>query len=315
MPSQTIQWFPGHMAKTRRLITENLGNVDIIIELLDARIPQSSKNPEIKRLTSPKPTLTLLNKASLADPAATAKWIAAYGGNALAIDCVTGEGIKQIYPAVRKILADKLKRYEDKGMSGRKIRAMMVGIPNVGKSSLVNRLGGGKKARVEDRPGVTMTKQWVTTSVGIDLLDMPGVLWPKFDDQLIGENLAVTGAIKDAVVDIETLAGILCKRLMDVAPQLFIARYKLNNEGNRLCDLKPHELLCEVAKKRGFLLSGGELNTERAAIIVLDEFRGAKIGRITLELPSVKEKVTEPKENVGATIGRPEKDPEEEIHA
>lgn len=305
MPSQTIQWFPGHMAKTRRLITENLGNVDIIIELLDARIPQSSKNPEIKRLTTPKPTLTLLNKSSLADPAATAKWIAAYGGNALAIDCVTGEGIKQIYPAVRKILADKLKRYEDKGMGGRKIRAMMVGIPNVGKSSLVNRLGGGKKARVEDRPGVTMTKQWVTTSVGIDLLDMPGVLWPKFDDQLTGENLAVTGAIKDAVVDIETLAGILCKRLMDVAPALFIARYKLNNEGGRLNELKPHELLAEVAKKRGFLLSGGELNTERAAIIVLDEFRGAKIGRITLELPEEKEKTTEPNESVGATIGRP----------
>ncbi len=305
MPSQTIQWFPGHMAKTRRLITENLGNVDIIIELLDARIPRSSKNPEIKRLTTPKPTLTLLNKSSLADPAATAKWIAAYGGNALAIDCVTGEGIKQIYPAVRRILADKLKRYEDKGMAGRKIRAMMVGIPNVGKSSLVNRLGGGKKARVEDRPGVTMTKQWVTTSVGIDLLDMPGVLWPKFDDQLTGENLAVTGAIKDAVVDIETLAGILCKRLMEVAPALFIARYKLNNEGGRLNELKPHELLAEVAKKRGFLLSGGELNTERAAIIVLDEFRGAKIGRITLELPPEKEKETEPNEPVEETCGLP----------
>ncbi len=290
MPSQTIQWFPGHMAKTRRLITENLGNVDIVIELLDARIPESSKNPEIKRLTAGKPTLTLLNKSSLADPAATAKWIASYGGAALAIDCVTGEGLKQIYPAVRKILAEKLQRYEDKGMSGRKIRAMMVGIPNVGKSSLVNRLGGGKKARVEDRPGVTMTKQWVTTNVGIDLLDMPGVLWPKFDDQRTGENLAVTGAIKDAVVDIETLAGILCKRLMDVAPALFIARYKLNNDGGRLNEMKPHELLAEVAKKRGFLVSGGELDTERAAIIVLDEFRGAKIGRITLEMPEGKKK-------------------------
>ncbi len=290
MPSQTIQWFPGHMAKTRRLITENLGNVDIIIELLDARIPESSKNPEIKRLTAGKSTLTLLNKSSLADPAATAKWIAFYGGTALAIDCVTGEGIKQIYPAVRKILAEKLKRYEDKGMSGRKIRAMMVGIPNVGKSSLVNRLGGGKKAKVEDRPGVTMTKQWVTTSVGIDLLDMPGVLWPKFDDPLTGENLAVTGAIKDAVVDIETLAGILCKRLMQVAPAPFIARYKLNNDGDRLREMQPHELLAEVARKRGFLLSGGELNTERAAIILLDEFRGAKIGRITLELPRKTEK-------------------------
>ena len=293
MPSQTIQWFPGHMAKTRRLITENLGNVDIIIELLDARIPGSSKNPEIKRLTAGKPTLTLLNKCSLADPAATAKWIASYGGTALAIDCVTGEGIKQIYPAVKKVLAEKIQRYEDKGMSGRKIRAMMVGIPNVGKSSLVNRLGGGKKARVEDRPGVTMTKQWVSTNVGIDLLDMPGVLWPKFDDRITGENLAVTGAIKDAVVDIETLAGILCRRLMDTAPALFIARYKLNNDNSRLCDLKPHELLAEVAKKRGFLISGGELDTERAAIIVLDEFRAAKIGRITLELPEDRKKKAE----------------------
>lgn len=288
MPSQTIQWFPGHMAKTRRLIAENLGNVDIVIELLDARIPGSSKNPEIGKLTAGKPTLTLLNKCSLADPAATAKWIAAYGGTALAIDCVTGEGLKQIYPEVKKILAEKLKRYEDKGMSGRKIRAMMVGIPNVGKSSLVNRLGGGKKARVEDRPGVTMTKQWVSTSVGIDLLDMPGVLWPKFNDRITGENLAVTGAIKDAVIDTETLAGILCERLMDVAPDKFIARYKLNNADNRLNEMKPHELLAEVAKKRGFLLSGGELDTERGAVMLLDEFRGAKIGRITLEYPAAK---------------------------
>lgn len=291
MPSQTIQWFPGHMAKTRRLIAENLGNVDIILELLDARIPGSSKNPEIRKLTAGKPTLTLLNKCSLADPAATAKWIAAYGGTALAIDCVTGEGLKQIYPEVKKILAEKLKRYEDKGMSGRKIRAMMVGIPNVGKSSLVNRLGGGKKARVEDRPGVTMTKQWVSTSVGIDLLDMPGVLWPKFDDRITGENLAVTGAIKDAVIDTETLAGILCKRLMEVAPDKFTARYKLNNADNRLNEMKPHELLAEVAKKRGFLLSGGELDTERGAIMLLDEFRGAKIGRITLEYPAKKEEI------------------------
>lgn len=285
MPSQNIQWFPGHMAKTRRLISENLSNVDIIIELLDARIPKSSKNPEIKRLTAGKPTLTLLNKCSLADPKVTSEWISAYNGSAVGIDCVTGEGIKQIYPAVRRILAEKLKRYEDKGMSGRKIRAMMVGIPNVGKSSLVNRLGGGKKARVEDRPGVTMTKQWVSTNVGIDLLDMPGVLWPKFDDRITGENLAVTGAIKDAVIDIETLAGILCKRLMDIYPDKFISRYKLNNDGNRLMDMKPHELLAEVARKRGFLLSGGELDTERASSIVLDEFRGAKIGRISLERP------------------------------
>ena len=172
-------------------------------------------------------------------------------------------------------------------MSGRKLRAMMVGIPNVGKSSLVNRLSGGKKARVEDRPGVTMTKQWVPTKSGIDLLDMPGVLWPKFDDQRIGENLAVTGAIKDDILDTETLAGILCHRLMETAPNAFCTRYKLTRDN--LTGLQPHELLEAVAKKRGFLLSGGELDTERAAAIVLDEFRGAKICRITLEVPFTKQ--------------------------
>lgn len=304
MQSQTIQWFPGHMAKTRRLITENLGNVDVVIELLDARIPNSSKNPEIQRLTAGKPTLTLLNKCSLADPAATAKWTAAYGGTALPIDCVTGEGLKQIYPAVRRLLADKLKRYEERGMSGRKLRAMTVGIPNVGKSSLVNRLSGGKKARVEDRPGVTMSKQWITTTAGIDLLDMPGVLWPKFDDQRTGENLAITGAIRDAVIDLEELAGVLCRRLLDVAPAAFIARYRLNNEGERLFALKPHELLGEVARKRGFLVSGGEPDTERAAVMLLDEFRGAKIGRITLELPGEpKRKISETASSVSTDKG------------
>jgi len=287
MPSQTIQWFPGHMAKTRRLISENLSAVDIVMELLDARIPQSSRNPEIISLTTGKPLLTLLNKSSLADPALTKRWIEEYrktGGHALAIDCVTGEGLNNIGPAVRQILAEKLHRYEEKGMSGRKLRAMMVGIPNVGKSSLVNRLSGGKKARVEDRPGVTMTKQWVPTKSGIDLLDMPGVLWPKFDDRRIGENLAVTGAIKDDILDTETLAGILCHRLMDTAPDAFCTRYKLHRDD--LTGMLPHELLAAVAKKRGFLISGGELDTERAAAIVLDEFRGAKIGRITLEKPA-----------------------------
>lgn len=180
--SKPIQWFPGHMAKTRRLISENLSQVDIVIELLDARIPKSSKNPEIDRLTGTKPRLTLLTKSSLANPAATSAWVRYYSTEtdrrALAIDTITGEGVKSISPAVRDILSEKLKRYADKGMSGRHIRAMIVGIPNVGKSSLVNKLGGGKKAKVEDRPGVTLTKQWVTTNIGIELLDMPGVLWP-----------------------------------------------------------------------------------------------------------------------------------------
>ena len=290
MPSQTIQWFPGHMAKTRRLITENLSQVDIVIELLDARIPKSSRNPEIDKLTGQKPRLTLLTKASLADPAATRKWIEYYsrksGRRALAIDTVTGEGIKAIQPAVREVLAEKLQRYADKGMSGRSVRAMIVGIPNVGKSSLVNKLGGKKAAKVENRPGVTLTKQWVTTDIGIELMDMPGVLWPKFDDRITGENLAFTGAIRDAILDTEELASLLCKRLYDIAPDLFCARYKL--EKDDLTEAGPYDLLCAVAKKRGFLISGGELNTERAATIVLDEFRDVKIGRITLELPPEK---------------------------
>ena len=290
MPSQTIQWFPGHMAKTRRLISENLKLVDIVLELRDARIPLSSKNPEILSLTAGKPVLTLFNKSSLADPAATAKFMEqcrAEGGNALAIDCVTGDGLKNIAPVVRRILKDTVQKYESKGMHGRALKAMIVGIPNVGKSSLVNRLNGSKKAKVENRPGVTLNKQWVTTAYGIDLLDMPGVLWPKFDDTVIGENLAATGAIKDAILDTESLAGILCSRLVRIAPELFCARYKLG-DATPLLELKPYELLELVGRKRGFLISGGEVDTERAASILLEEFRSGKIGRITLDVPPTK---------------------------
>ena len=290
MPSQTIQWFPGHMAKTRRLISENLKLVDIVLELRDARIPLSSKNPEILSLTAGKPVLTLFNKSSLADPAVTAKFMEqcrAEGGNALAIDCGTGDGLKNIAPAVRRILQDIVQKYESKGMHGRALKAMIVGIPNVGKSSLVNRLNGSKKAKVENRPGVTLNKQWVTTAYGIDLLDMPGVLWPKFDDTVIGENLAATGAIKDAILDTESLAGILCSRLVRIAPELFCARYKLG-DATPLLELKPYELLELVGRKRGFLISGGEVDTERAASILLEEFRSGKIGRITLDVPPTK---------------------------
>ena len=290
MPSQTIQWFPGHMAKTRRLISENLKLVDIVLELRDARIPLSSKNPEILSLTAGKPVLTLFNKSSLADPAVTAKFMEqcrAEGGNALAIDCVTGDCLKNIAPAVRRILKDIVQKYESKGMHGRALKAMIVGIPNVGKSSLVNRLNGSKKAKVENRPGVTLNKQWVTTAYGIDLLDMPGVLWPKFDDTVIGENLAATGAIKDAILDTESLAGILCSRLVRIAPELFCARYKLG-DATPLLELKPYELLELVGRKRGFLISGGGVDTERAAGILLEEFRSGKIGRITLDVPPTK---------------------------
>lgn len=291
MPSQTIQWFPGHMAKTRRLIAENLKLVDITIELRDARIPESSRNPEIKTLTAGKPRLVLLTKASLADPAITEKWIRACreeGAEALAIDSITGEGMNRIAPTVRRMLRDKLKKYEEKGMHGRKLKAMIVGVPNVGKSSLVNKLCGAKKAKVEDRPGVTLNKQWVSTSAGIDLLDTPGVLWPKFEDARTGENLALTGAIRDAILDIETLAGILCSRLVETAPAPFCTRYKLGDP-TPLAEMKPHELLALVGRKRGYLISGGEIDTERAATMLLDEFRGGKIGRISLEIPMMDE--------------------------
>ena len=285
MPSQIIQWFPGHMAKTRRLISENLKQVDIVIELLDARIPQSSKNPEITKLCAGKPILTLFNKSSLADPNATAAWVRAYadaGASALPIDCIRGDGIQKIEPEIRRILAEKLARLKEKGMSGRRIRAMIVGIPNCGKSSFVNRLCGAKKAKVEDRPGVTRDKQWASSSIGIDLLDTPGVLWPKFEDQTTGENLAFTGAIKDAILDTETLAAKLCAKLCVMYPELFCARYKLLPD---VTSLEPFEILTALGRRRGFLISGGEVDTERAANCVLDEFRGAKIGRITLEKP------------------------------
>ena len=285
MPTDIIQWFPGHMAKTRRLMKEKLKDVDVVIELLDARIPQSSRNPEIEKLTEGKPLVTLLNKAMLADPNATERWIAHYrekGQVCLAVDCVSGKGMEQLMPAIRKILADKIARYEQKGMSGRRLRAMVVGIPNVGKSSLINRLCGGKKAKVENRPGVTLAPQWVSTSLGLDLMDMPGVLWPRFDDRQTGENLAITGAIKDDVVQIETIAIALCARLRVMYPELFATRYKFTwNE--EISSLPDYDLFEYIGRKRGFLISGGEVDTERCANMLLDEFRAAKIGRITLD--------------------------------
>ncbi len=290
MPSENIQWFPGHMAKTRRMISDNLKNVDIVIEILDARIPYSSRNPEIKRLTEGKPTLLLLNKASLADPNQNKRWQKQYTeDNTVCIltDCVTGEGMKSLAPAIREILADKLKRYEEKGMK-RRVRAMVLGIPNVGKSSLINRICGNKKAKVENRPGVTLDKQWVATNIGVDLLDMPGILWPKFEERRVGENLALTGAIRDGVLDIETLATVLCKRLRLLYPDELSARYKLGDMANYK-DFTDYELFEAIGRKRGFLISGGKVNTERTAITLLDEFRAAKIGRITLDRYSKEE--------------------------
>ncbi len=285
MPSEQIQWFPGHMAKTRRLITENIKNVDIVIEILDARIPYSSRNPEIAKLTASKPTILLLNKATLADREMTEKWCEYYTkGNTLcfATDCISGLGINKVSAAVRKILDEKVKRYEEKGMSGRTLKAMIVGIPNVGKSSLINKICGSKKAKVENRPGVTLNKQWISTSIGLDLMDMPGVLWPKFDDRTVGENLAITGAIRDKILDIESIAVILCRRLRKLYPEYLASRYKLVDM-EKYKDYTDYELFEEIGRKRGFLISGGEINTERTANMLLDEFRSGKTGAITLD--------------------------------
>lgn len=285
MPSQTIQWFPGHMAKTRRLITENLKNVDAVIELLDARIPYSSRNPEISRICAGKPSIILLNKSSLADPAVTAEWAKRYTNETtvcIETDCISGAGLSRIAPSLRKLCEEKLARYEQKGMVGRSIKAMVVGIPNVGKSSLINKLCGNKKAKVENRPGVTLDKQWVSTNIGIMLMDMPGVLWPKFDEKSVGENLAITGAIKDDILDVEAIATSLCGRLRELYPQLLSERYKLG-DSSAFAELDDYDLLQLIGKKRGFLISGGEINTERTANMLLDEFRAGKIGRISLD--------------------------------
>ena len=291
MATNPIQWFPGHMAKTRRMIAENLKNVDIVIEILDARIPYSSRNPEITRLTEGKPTLLLLNKASLADAKQNALWVERYTNDSthcLLTDCVSGEGLNKMEGMIRTILADKLRRYEEKGMHGRRIRAMVLGIPNVGKSSLINRICGNKKAKVENRPGVTLDKQWVSTKIGIDLLDMPGILWPKFEERRVGENLALTGAIRDGVLDTEALAVVLCKRLRILYPSMLSERYKLGDMA-QYDTLSDYDLFLTIGKKRGFLISGGEINTERTSLTLLEEFRNCKIGRITLDRYSKEE--------------------------
>ncbi len=284
MPSDIIQWFPGHMAKTRRLIGECLSEVDIVFELLDARIPESSKNPEIDRLVGDKPVLTLLNKAGLADQNLTDRWLSFYarkGKNVLAIDCIGANGLKKIKPTVDTILAEKLERYKQKGIY-KPLRAMVVGIPNVGKSSLINRLCGEKKAEVENRPGVTLRKQWVKTSIGLELLDMPGVLWPKFEVRTVGENLALTGAIKDAVLQNEEIACILCSRLCEVAPQALMAKFGLTESD---LEMEPYDLFLHIGKKKGLVMSGGVVDERRCAAMLLDTYRTGKIGRITLEKP------------------------------
>ena len=276
------------MAKTRRLMQENLSQVDLVLELLDARIPYSSKNPEIEKILGTKPKIAILTKSALANPNITKAWVDYYknlGITAVVIDNNTGAGINTLEEAVKTVMAEKIERYQSKGMSGRKLKSMIVGIPNVGKSSLINRLAGGKKAKVENRPGVTLNKQWVPTDIGLDLLDMPGVLWPKFEDETVGQNLAMTGAIKDQILDIEEIAMLLCGRLMEVAPKDFMARYKLTEDETDGLDC--YDLFQLVGRKRGFLVSGGEINSQRTAEMLLEEFRSGKIGRISLEKPTL----------------------------
>lgn len=282
--TQNIQWFPGHMAKTRRKIAESLSLVDAVAEIVDARIPVSSRNPELAGIIKDKPLLILLNKADMADSAATAKWVSYYSGmgiKAMPVDCRSGRGLNNFVPAIRTLLADKLERYKEKGMAGKPLRIMVAGIPNVGKSSFINRLAGGGRAKVEDRPGVTRGNQWFRVAKDLELLDTPGVLWPKFEDRTVGERLAFTGAVKDNVIDIETLAVRLLECLTAGYNNLIDTRYNVECLSYR----DGYEMLCAIGRKRGMLISGGEIDTERAATMVVDEYRGAKLGRITLEIP------------------------------
>lgn len=286
----SVQWFPGHMTKTRRMMEKNLKLVDLVVEITDARIPSSSRNPEVDKIINNKPRILLLNKADSADEAATQKWLAYYrkqGITAIPTDCRSGKGLGVFIPTIREVLAEKVARWNAAGMTGRTIRLMIVGIPNVGKSSLINRLAGGRKAKVEDRPGVTRGKQWVTMESDAELLDMPGVLWPKFEDKLAGERLAFTGAVKDDVLDIEHLAVRLLEVLQPNYSGVIAERYKLDAE--TVADMDSYELLGAIARKRGMLISGGNVNTERAAIMLVDEYRSGQMGRITLELPPVTE--------------------------
>lgn len=283
---QNIQWFPGHMTKTKRKIQSSLKLVDAVAEIIDARIPVSSRNPDLDKLIQSKPRLVLLNKCDMANQTATKMWIDYFknqGITAIAIDCKSGRGLNQFAPAVNKVLAQRLEKLKSKGMINPMLRIMIVGIPNVGKSSFINRIAKQNRAKVEDRPGVTRGNQWYTIAKNLEMLDTPGVLWPKFDDKLVGEHLAFTGAVKDQILDVELLAVRLLDFLKKLKPKDFIERFKLEDIDIENTD--SYELLELIGKKRGMLISGGEVNTERAAIMLLDEFRAAKLGRITVEMP------------------------------
>ena len=278
-----IQWFPGHMAKTRRQIKESMSLIDCVAEITDARVPESSRNPELDELCAGRPRIILLNKADLADEQVTALWVQHYqarGIRAIPADCKSGKGVNRFVPVVREVLREKLERFAEKGMAGRTLRVMVAGIPNSGKSTFINRLAGEKRAKAENRPGVTKGRQWITVG-GIELLDTPGILWPKFDDPAVGEKLAFIGSVRDDILDTEHLAARLLETLSHDYAQAVTARYKLTElPGDGF------EALGMVAKKRGLLISGGEPDTLRGARLILDEYRGGKLGRITLERPS-----------------------------
>lgn len=283
---QTVQWFPGHMAKTRRIIKESLNLVDGVVELVDARIPYSSSNPELDSIIKKKPRIILLNKCDIAEANATKLWIEYYkskGIYALPVDCRTGKGLNNFIPTVKKALSSVIERNESKGMAKKALRLMVVGIPNTGKSSFINRMAGNAKAKVADKAGVTRQQQWFAVGNGIELLDTPGVLWPKFDDAEVGDKLAFTGAVKDEVTDLETLSCRLLEMLSRFRPKAITDRYKLDS----IDGLQGWEILEMIGRKRGFLMKGGEINYERTAVMLCDEFRGGKLGNITLELPEI----------------------------
>lgn len=281
--TQSIQWFPGHMAKTRRKMAEILPLIDAVAEVVDARIPISSRNPEIGQLIGGKPHIILLNKCDMADKEITDRWIEYYKKQnitAIPLDCKSGKGIGQFKSTVKTVLADKLLYYKSKGMVGKPLRVMVVGIPNVGKSTFINKIAGKTRAKAENRPGVTRGNQWFTIDKELELLDTPGVLWPKFEDQTVGEHLAFTGAIKDRILDTELLAMRLLEILSVSYKDMLVGRY-----GDLDFECDSYDLLCQIGKKRGMVIRGGETDTERAANMLLEEYRNCKIGLITLERP------------------------------
>lgn len=278
-----IQWYPGHMTKTRRQIEADLKLVDAVCEIVDARIPMSSRNPDIDAICGGKPRILVLNRMDLADPEATKKWAAFFrdkGMSVIATDCKSSRGISDFTPAARRACAEKLERDAKRGMN-RPLRVMVVGIPNVGKSTLINQISGRKGAKAENRPGVTRGKQWVTVDAGLQLLDTPGILWPKFEDPRVGMMLAYTGAVKENVIDLEELACFLMTLLHKHYPKALLDRYQVEAPE----DTPGWELLEQAGRKRGYLVSGGEVNLERMARVLLDEFRGGKLGKFTLEMP------------------------------